>query len=361
MAHGNVFVQFIDESGTEHHGGHQTGSINWVMGMATRPVAAGRLTLQTMLSAEPWTIRGCGYPNLLASGEICNGDNIHDLQHPHDLFMAITGKYDAPLNERIRWELYGGPAGEPALGPVAFSHRLSASADPIAPIAHHWLDSTHITFGVVTAGLYTNLWKVEASAFNGREPDPVRTDFDLGPLDSFSGRVSIAPSPHLVMQVSAGHLREAEQGIGTQPRTDVTRATASASYSRQVGAGVSATTLAFGLNHGTEIIPTGVFEATTIAALIETTLTLRERHTYFGRAEIVQKPAHDLHAHEFGAEVFTVGKLQGGYSRHITTWLGIATGVGGSVSVSIVPPELAPRYSGRFAPGFSVFVNLQPR
>ena len=45
---------------------------------------------------------------------------------------------------------YGAIAGEPALGPVAFPHRNSAMADPLATLGHHWMDSTHITFGVLT-------------------------------------------------------------------------------------------------------------------------------------------------------------------------------------------------------------------
>ena len=60
-----------------------------------------------------------------------------------------------PLPSGVALQLYGGLAGEPALGPVAFPHRPSAMPNPIAPIAHHWLDATHLTFGVVTAGL---LW-----------------------------------------------------------------------------------------------------------------------------------------------------------------------------------------------------------
>jgi hypothetical protein len=46
--------------------------------------------------------------------------------------------------------------------------------NPLAPISHHWLDSTHITFGLVTAGVYANRGKAEASVFNGREPDEKR-------------------------------------------------------------------------------------------------------------------------------------------------------------------------------------------
>ena len=125
-----------------------------MMGMARRPVGSGRLGLRAMVSLEPWTIAGCGYPNLLATGEVCRGDTIHDKQHPHDLFMEIAAEYDRPLTQSLRWQIYAGPAGEPALGPPGFPHRLSAFPNPIAPISHHWLDATHITFGVVRAATF---------------------------------------------------------------------------------------------------------------------------------------------------------------------------------------------------------------
>ena len=60
MSHGNAFAQFLLESGEFHRRSYQFGSINWVMGMASRPAYGGRMTVRTMLSAEPWTIRGCG-------------------------------------------------------------------------------------------------------------------------------------------------------------------------------------------------------------------------------------------------------------------------------------------------------------
>ena len=202
-----------------------------------------------MVSLEPATVGGCGYPDLLATGELCDGDSIHDRQHPHDFLMEVAGEYDRPLRGNLRWQLYGGLAGEPALGPVAFPHRPSAMPNPIAPIGHHWLDATHITFGVVTTGVFTSRWKVEASLFNGREPDENRWDLDLGALDSFSGRVSFAPSADLVLQVSAGHLTDAEAGEGSLPRADVDRVTASLTYHRRVGAGTLwASTLAWGRN-----------------------------------------------------------------------------------------------------------------
>jgi hypothetical protein len=360
MAQGNAFVQFINESGEVHRRGRQLGSINWVMGMARRPVGAGRLGLRAMVSLEPWTIRGCGYPNLLATGEVCDGDTIHDRQHPHDLFMELAAEYDRPLRGPLRWQVYGGPAGEPALGPPGFPHRGSAFPNPIAPITHHWLDATHITFGVVTTGVYGPRWKAEASAFNGREPDASRTGLDLAALDSFSGRLSLAPSPRLSLQVSAGHLRDAEGGVGTQPRTDVNRVTASAIYQRRLATGVWGTTLAYGMNSQTAIIPGALLDERTHAVLVETTATRTERHTWFGRLEVVGKPAHDLHAHEFITQVFTVAKVEAGYVRHLKTWLGLVSSVGGVGMVSAVPALLAPRYGGRFVPGFAVFASVRP-
>jgi hypothetical protein len=360
MLHGNAFGQFLHASGEEHRRSRQAGSINWLMGMAQRPAGAGRLALRGMISLEPWTISGCGYPNLLATGEVCGGDTIHDKQHPHDLFMELATEYDRPLAGPLRWQLYAGLAGEPAIGPPGFPHRMSASPNPTAPITHHWLDATHITFGVVTAGVYTRLWKAEASAFNGREPDASRADFDLGALDSISGRLSVAPAPGLVLQVSGGHLHEAEAGVGTQPRVDVNRMTASATYHRSSsGSDIWATTVAYGVNSETDVVPGGFVDLVTHAVLLETSATRHETHTWFGRLEVVGKPAHDLHAHEFITRVFTVGKLEAGYLRHLRPWKGLLPGVGGSLSASLLPPLLAPRYGGRLAPGFALFVNLR--
>jgi hypothetical protein len=350
MWHGNAFLQYINESAEEHRGAHQTGSINWVMGMARRRAGSGRVGVRGMLSLEPWTIGGCGYPDLLATGESCDGDTIHDRQHPHDLFMELALEYDRPLRGSVHWFAYGGPVGEPALGPVAYPHRVSAMSNPIAPIGHHWFDATHISFGVVTTGVRSGRWKVEASAFNGREPDENRTDFDLGALDSYSARVSVAPAASTVLQVSAGRLNDAEREAGLPPN-DVTRVTASAAYNRMLGASALwASTIAWGLNDE----PIG----TTQALLVESTVSLRNQHVGFMRVEVAGKPAHDLHVHE-STEVFTVGKIQAGYAYYLRPTRGVQAGVGGSLAGSLVPSALAPRYGGRIAPGIAVFLTVR--
>jgi hypothetical protein len=353
MLHGNAFLQFLYESGEEHRTSYQAGSINWFMGMARRPLVGGRLGLRGMLSLEPWTIGGCGYPVLLATGETCDGDTIHDRQHPHDLFMELAVEYDRPLRAATRWQIYGGAAGEPALGPVAFPHRPSAMPNPIALIGHHWLDATHITFGVVTAGIYGARWKTEGSIFNGREPDEERADVDLAALDSYSARVWFMPSPGLALQVSAGHLNDAEADPGVS-RHDVHRVTASATYHRRVrSGGLFATTVAWGLNR--EAVHTSS------SAVAEASATLDGFNTWFGRMEISGKSAHSLHVHEAPpGTIYTVGKLQGGYVRYFRARSGLQPGIGGSVSLSLLPSDLQPRYGGAVAPGVGVFLAFRP-
>ena len=364
MLHGALFAQFIYEPGDIHRTGgfgtRQLASVNWGMLMARRPLGAGRFGLRLMTSLEPWTVTDCGFLNLLATGEMCEGDTIHDRQHPHDLFMELAADYDRPLRGSLRWQIYAGLSGEPALGPAGFPHRVSSMENPIAPISHHWLDSSHITFGLITTGVYDKRWKAEMSIFNGREPDDDRADFDLGALDSISGRLSFLPTPRLAVQVSAAHLNEAEANFAPQPRSDLDRVTASATYHRLSSERIWATTLAYGLNSGPEVIPGDVVDFVTHALMLESSMTLRERHTLFGRGELVGKPAEDLHAHEYARRVFVVGKLEAGYARAFRAWNRIVPGIGGAFSLSIVPPELAPRYTGRVAPGFAVFFSIRP-
>lgn len=351
MLHENLFVHVIKEGGSR--GDEQFGSTNWVMGMAQRPLAGGPLTFRGMISLEPLTVGECGYPTLLATGETCDGEPLHDRQHPHDLFMELAAEYKHALTDRTAVQLYAAIAGEPALGPVAFPHRLSAMPNPIAPLSHHWLDSTHISFGVLTAGVYQPHFKVEGSVFNGREPDENRYDFDFGALDSFAGRLWILPSERWALQFSAGHLNEAEEDHDAGVRRDVERVTASVTYHRP-GAEQKywATTLAWGQNReGSE---------RTSAVLVESSVSLDPRHTLFGRAEINQKTAHDLVLDHHDDELFTVGKVQAGVVRSLGAWSSLVPAVGASASFSVVPDGLADVYGGRTSAGFAVFLSLRP-
>jgi len=215
------------------------------MAMAQRDFGSATLGLRAMLSPDPLMGRR-GYPLLLAGGETADGKTaLVDRQHPHDLLMELAGSYSTRLDDRSSVFVYLGYPGEPALGPSAFMHRASAVDDPAAPITHHWLDSTHISFGVATIGFVRDEWKVELSQFTGREPDQHRFNFDSARMDSTAGRVSYNPDEHWSLQLSAGHLNSPEQ---LEPDVDETRVTASATYVTEVGEeGSLATTLAWGL------------------------------------------------------------------------------------------------------------------
>lgn len=353
MLHGNVFVQYIHQGSKRGH--DQIGSINWVMGMAQRPLGRGELGLRAMLSAEPFTIRGCGYPLLLATGEVCKGSPIHDAQHPHDLFMEIAARYDLPVTQQLAVQLYAGPAGEPALGPVAYPHRTSAIGSPLAPIGHHWLDATHISFGVLSGGIYGRRWKLEGSLFNGREPDADRKDIDLAPLDSYSGRLWVLPSERWAMQISAGRLTGAEQGHAPgDPRIDVSRYTASAAYHHPLSrGGIWASTAMVGRN-----VELG---RGTNAALVESSAELGQQDVFFARAEWVEKTGGNLAlAHELDDEVFSVGTLSAGYVRRFGPLRGWLPGVGVQASLGFVPSALEPYYGERHLGGFTLFASLRP-
>jgi hypothetical protein len=328
---------------------------------ARRTVAEGRFGIRTMFSAEPWTVSRCGTLSLLATGEVCEGDTIHDRQQPHDLFMELAVDYDHALRGEWRWQVYAGLAGEPALGPPGYPHRASAMGNPIGPITHHWLDYTHVTFGLVTLGVNNRRWKVETSVFNGRDADESRVDLDLGGFDSIAARLSFLPTDRLALQVSAARLREARTDLIVSSQDPVTLVTASAAYHVPLRAnGIWATTLAFGANHAREFVAGSILDATSSAALLESRITFAERHTLFARGEIVDMPAHHLHAHEYSTLLFAVGKVDFGYARHFSPRKGLVPGIGGAIGASLIPPALAPRYSGRVAPSAVVFVNVRP-
>ena len=352
MTHGQLFGQYVRSFSPR--GDEQFGSTNWIMLMAQHDVAGGQLTGRAMLSLDRLTVGGCGYPDIGQTRAKC-GCCSRDFQHPHDLFMEVGADYRRPISDSVAVQLYGGPSGEPALGPPGFPHRLSALPNPIAPIAHHWLDITHVTFGVVTAGLYGERWKGEASFFNGRHPDEQRYGFDLAPLTSVSGRAWWMPTPRWAVQVSTARLRAPEGHNHSPTATDVTktRTTASATYHRSLGGRLWATTVAWGQNRDRGV--------STDALLAETAYDLKEKDTVFGRAEIVDKTNADINLGSLDVLTFTMTKLQAGYMRMLGTGGQLEASVGGTLGLLLVPESLAFVYTRRATPEFSVFFSIRPR
>jgi len=302
------------------------------MGMAQRPLGDGTFGLRAMLSPDPF-MGPRGYPLLLATGETANGkDHLVDRQHPHDLFMELAATYSYPIGKNSSVFLYAGLPGEPALGPPAFMHRTSGMDIPEAPITHHWLDSTHITFGVVTAGIVLDTWKLEASAFKGREPDQHRYDIESPRLDSYAARLSWNPIPQLSMQVSYGSLHSPE---GLEPDTDEDRFTASAIYTQPFGTdNIWSTTFAW----GRKMLRPG---PTLDGFVLETAAIFQKTYTVFARAERVDEA--EL-VETTPPQIFTVNKLTVGGIYDFYRTDHAKFGVGALVSFYALPAALEPVY-----------------
>ncbi len=315
-----------------------------LMGSARRKVAGGDFQLRAMLSPDPFMGRS-GYPLLLASGETADGlTPLVDRQHPHDLFMELSASYSRPLSEATSVFAYVGLPGEPAFGPPAFMHRQSILDSPEAPISHHWLDSTHITFGVVTAGIVHRDWKLEASRFRGREPDEHRYDIETGPLDSTAVRLSWNPTAELALQASWAHAQGPEQ---LEPDENQTKLSASAIYTRPIGeSGSWSTTFAWGWRKS---------DGKGLGAyVVETAVRPDETWTVFARGE---RTENDELSGTHGP-AFRVGKASLGAIRDFAVSERAKIGLGALYSWNFVPETLEAAYGGD-PNGAMVFARLK--
>lgn len=234
MLHGNLFLRYNNQDFTNKgsRGDKKLDAPDWVMFMGQRQVGKnGLFHFSTMFSLDAAIGGGAGYPLLFQSGEAYKGKSIVDRQHPHDLFSELSVSYSQALSKKADVFAYLGYPGEPALGPVAFMHRPSSLDNPDAPISHHWVDATHITFGVATLGVRYGDFKIEGSSFTGREPDENRYSFDKPLFNSWSSRLSYNPSQNWALQVSHGFIKCPEL---LHAGEDVNRTTASAVYSAPV-------------------------------------------------------------------------------------------------------------------------------
>ncbi len=347
MAHGSIEVVHDQQNGPR--GDTQDFSESMLMVMAQHAAGPGALTLRSMVSLDP-AMGAAGYPLLLQSGETANGVTpLLDRQHPHDLVMELAGVYSLPIGDRSSVFVYVGYPGEPALGPVTFMHRFSGMDDPAAPITHHWLDSTHITDGVITTGLVHGTWKIEGSVFTGREPDQHRWDIDPVHLDSYSVRMSWNPTPDWALQASHGDIHSPEQ---LTPDVSQRRTTLSATYNRRLAHGNWQTTLAWGRN----VNEPG---KTLDGVLLESAVNLGG-HTVFGRVETVQKDELFLPPSPLAGQVLRVSEATLGYVYDIPIAKHLALGFGVQGTVNIVPSAAKVAY-GDDPTGSMPFVRLKVR
>jgi hypothetical protein len=345
MAHGALNLVYDRQSGAR--GDDKLFASGMLMGMARRPLGRGTLQFRAALSPDP-LMGARGYPLLLASGETANGrDRLTDRQHPHDFFMELSASLSQDIGNHRSLFLYAGLPGESAFGPPAFMHRETIMDSPEAPITHHWLDSTHISFGVVTGGIVLDRVKLEVSRFNAREPDQHRWNIETGPLDSTAVRLSWNPVRTLAVQASWGHFADPEQ---LEPGVDQTRWSASAMWADEVAPGWNAAaTFAWGrkATHGHSD-----------DALVAEASLRHARWTLFGRAETTENRELVQGRDE---PAYRVGKVSLGLVRDLRVADHLSLGAGALVSLNFVPDALAPLYGGHNPAGFMTFARLNLR
>ena len=343
MQMGNAYGVLTDPGGKRGQG--ELFAPTQYMFMAQRNFGQDSLGLRAMVSLDPLLIGKHGYPDLFQTGETAFGRPLKDRQHPHDLIMELAATYSKPITKDLRGFLYLAPAGEPAIGPTAYPHRPSAWDNPIAPISHHWLDGTHITYGVATAGLTLgDRWKFDTSIFTGREPDEERYGIDPFRFDSYAGRVTFNPSKNWSLQVSYASLHNPErQDPGNQHRL-----TMSAAYNQPRKDGNLALMALYGQN-------TKNGQSTTDALVLEGAYT-KGRWIGFGRYENVAK---DELVDLTTPGRYRINKFTMGATYNFQQNKNSEQGIGASVDFYQYPSALKPDYGDSSPVGFTLFYRLR--
>lgn len=345
MAHGTVFLTFNHQGGPR--GAGKAESVNYLMTMEQRRLGSGTLLVRQMFSAEALTSPHPGFPQIFQTGETYHGQALVDHQHPHNVFAELSAMYSVPLSEKISWLVYGGPAAEPALGPVTYIHRASAAELPAAPLGHHLQDSTHTSFGVVTTGFVIDRFKIEGSAFNGREPSERRWTIQPAALDSWSFRVSAAPTRNWTAQYSYGRLIHPEALESGNEK----RQTASISYNRRLGQGDWATSVVWGRKRK-EVEGTNQN-----SYLLESAANFLRRNYAYTRLELVDKD--ELFLNDAAHPSFRIGAYTFGGVRDLVQNEFGQIGLGADVTFYSKPGALDAVY-GNFPVSFRIFLRLRP-
>ena len=354
MFHANVFVLEQQQSSTR--GAGKFFSTNWFMGMAQREGGPGVFTARAMLSLEPATVTGRRYPLLFQQGETAFGKPIVDGQHPHDFFMEIAALYDLKLGKYGLLSFYAAPIGDPAIGPMAYPHRASASEDPLAALGHHQQDSTHIAEDVITLGVAYRIARIEASGFHGREPDENRWNIGQGKIDSWSTRFTLQPGKNWSAQYSYGRIASPESLF---PNESQERMTASAMYNRPIGDGHWASSLIWG--HTRSLEDNSKFDS----YALESTLRFLTRNHAWTRIENAERSSELLpveialppHLRET-----PIGRVQAytvGYDRDFDVVPHLTTALGAQVTLYGVGDSLKSVY-GSHPAGVALFLRLRP-
>ena len=231
-------------------------------------------------------------------------------------------------------------------------HRESARDNPQVPLTHHFLDSTHISYGVVRGGASRASVTIEASAFRGAEPDDHRTNLEQPHLDSWAARVRYDRGAWHA-QASGGHLHQPEW---YEPY-DMTRITASVGFEGTVASRPLNATVAWGGNR-----EFNGYNGDADGGLLEWDFRPGRRSTLYGRTEFADKELFGLGVHPKGFShphvFYTIAAFTTGYIFDLAPRSWGRVGVGADATMFQMPAGLLPLYGG--SNSYHVFLRWRP-
>jgi len=354
MLHGNGFGVYSTSSGPRGRSGFS--SPNMVMADLGSSLGDNHyLDLNVMLTAEKWTFPERGYAELLQIGEHDeNGKPYLDAQHPHSspiMGLTLSDTITLGRGKKDHLKLFFAPRGQSTDGPIAFMHRQTGMSNPDAPLGHHiGQDVGHITSTVIGASLKLGDARIQASTFNGTEPEPAHVDLPLGTPNSYAMRLVGEFSPAVMGMISGAHVKKPEADDPSIPFVNRYSASLYTQHSFSEGWKFH-NTFIYGLVANYD-------HAGNLSSFGDEFLLHGGTPRIWGRAEVLQRTPNefqiaspDPHAGKW-VGVFTLG-----YTHQLASWSGIEVLSGGSVTKTFLRSEYEAAYGGNPLAG-KVFLQI---
>jgi hypothetical protein len=258
--------------------------------------------------------------------------------------MGLTLSDTVNLGSSNTLKLSFAPRGESTDGPIAYMHRESARDDPDAPLGHHvGQDVGHISSTVLGAQLTLGEVIVEASAFNGDEPQPTKVNLPLGTLNSEALRVTYAFQPDHRVMASVAHVNQQDP---TYPGTTSATRLSTSLYDRFSLAGGS-------LDHSLIVGWIARYpNSTALTSFLDEAVWQRGSSDVWERVEVLQRLASELaipSAPSAGNadDRRWVSALTLGYTHWTDLNRGLQFGLGTSLTLDVIPSDWATAYGSR--------------
>ncbi len=341
MLHGYGFFEGITEEGARGRTDF-SGPNMFMSDLGTSLGDTQYLNLDLMLTTDLWLVPKAGTPELLQIGETqANGQPFIDAQHPHSspiMGLTLSDTIAIDSDDKSNLKLFVAPRGESTDGPIAFMHRITGMVNPDVPLGHHvGQDVGHISSTVIGESLKLGGFHLEASTFNGTEPDPTQVNLPIATPNSYAFRAIQEISPEAMAMASYASVNDPEPGIVHENRYSTSFYT----HLPLSGDWTWHNTLVYG---GI----TNMDHAAFLNSTLEEFALMTRKMALFGRVEILQRTPNELAIPGLSNPNTGqwVAALTLGYTHRVAYWDGWELRAGASVTNDQLPSDYQPTYSG---------------